>query len=119
MVAMQLAHEPLVRQVVREAIIDRLKLSCAPTKRGFKVRFCVVTVARYLFYFIICFFASLWMNNVNLVVDVQEIDEAHNCYTSRYLVNKPIQTLYALQFSHIFQVSLFTELVKNTTTVRW
>lgn len=39
MVAMQLAHEPLVRQVVREAIIDRLKLSCAPTKKGFKVRF--------------------------------------------------------------------------------
>jgi hypothetical protein len=53
------------------------------------------------------------MDNVNLVIDVQEIDEAHNCYTSRYLINKPIQTLYALQFSHVYQVSLFTELVKE------
>jgi transcription elongation factor SPT6 len=50
MVAMQLAHEPLVRQVVREAIIDRLKLSCAPTKKGFKVRFFWLLVARYSLY---------------------------------------------------------------------
>ena len=37
MVAMQIAHEPVVRHVVREALIDRLKISCTPTKKGFKV----------------------------------------------------------------------------------
>ena len=38
MVAMQIAHEPLVRQVIRDQLKERAKLTCRPTKKGLKVR---------------------------------------------------------------------------------
>lgn len=37
MVAMQIAHEPLVRQCLRETYYERAKLKVAPTKKGIKV----------------------------------------------------------------------------------
>nr|XP_033334830.1 transcription elongation factor SPT6-like [Megalopta genalis] len=37
MVAIQLAHEPLVRKCVREMYMERAKLSVTPTKKGIKV----------------------------------------------------------------------------------
>ncbi len=38
MVAMQIAHEPLVRIEVRQAFRERARLTCKPTKKGLKVR---------------------------------------------------------------------------------
>ena len=37
MVAMQLSHDPLVRQIVRQAYFERAKLNVKPTKKGMKV----------------------------------------------------------------------------------
>ena len=37
MVAMQIAHEPLVRTEVRQAFRERARLTCKPTKKGLKV----------------------------------------------------------------------------------
>ena len=37
MVAMQIAHEPLVRQVIRDQLKERARLTCKPTKKGLKV----------------------------------------------------------------------------------
>ncbi len=39
MVAMQIAHEPVVRQVIRDQLKDRARVTCRPTKKGLKVRF--------------------------------------------------------------------------------
>lgn len=39
MVAMQLSHDPLVRQCVRQAFFERARIHVAPTKKGVKVRF--------------------------------------------------------------------------------
>ena len=39
MVAMQLSHDPLVRQIVRQAYFERAKLNVKPTKKGMKVRY--------------------------------------------------------------------------------
>ena len=36
MVAMQIAHEPVIRQVVRNIYYDRCKMTCAATKKGMK-----------------------------------------------------------------------------------
>ncbi len=58
MVAMQIAREPLVRKVTREAFVERATVDVNPTKRG-----------------------------------VKEIDENHDCYTMKYLKNKPIRDL--------------------------
>ncbi|GFR73722.1 transcription elongation factor SPT6 [Elysia marginata] len=58
MVAMQLSHDPLVRQSVRVAFQERAKLKVAPTKKGMKI-----------------------------------IDEAHNCFTMKYLRGKPVKDL--------------------------
>ncbi|RUS83311.1 hypothetical protein EGW08_008933 [Elysia chlorotica] len=58
MVAMQLSHDPLVRQSVRVAFQERAKLKVVPTKKGMKI-----------------------------------IDEAHNCYTMKYLRGKPVKDL--------------------------
>lgn len=38
MVALQIAREPLVRQVLRQTFQERAKLNIAPTKKGKKVR---------------------------------------------------------------------------------
>ena len=38
MVAMQISHDPLVRQVVRQAYFERAKLTVSPTKKGTKVK---------------------------------------------------------------------------------
>jgi len=38
MVAMQLSHDPLVRQCVRTAYFERARVHVAPTKKGIKVR---------------------------------------------------------------------------------
>lgn len=37
MVAMQIAHDPLVRQAVRQTFFERAKLCVRPTKKGLKV----------------------------------------------------------------------------------
>ena len=37
MVALQLAHEPLVRQCVRQTFYERAKICVRPTKKGIKV----------------------------------------------------------------------------------
>ena len=37
MVALQIAHDPLVRKVVRQTFREGAKISCAPTKKGLKV----------------------------------------------------------------------------------
>lgn len=37
MVAMQISHDPTVRQVVRQAYYERAKISVQPTKKGMKV----------------------------------------------------------------------------------
>ncbi|XP_074640844.1 transcription elongation factor SPT6-like [Tubulanus polymorphus] len=63
MVAMQIAHDPLVRFCVRATFYERAKLECHPTAKGAK-----------------------------------EIDEAHPCYTSRYLKNKPVKDITHDQF---------------------
>ena len=43
MVAMQIAHEPLVRQVIRDQLKERARLTCRPTKKGLKVLcYCVL-----------------------------------------------------------------------------
>ena len=39
MVAMQIAHDPQVRQAVREIFSDRCKICIQPTKKGIKVCF--------------------------------------------------------------------------------
>ncbi len=39
MVAMQIAHDPLVRQSVRQTYSERAKLIVMPTKKGMKVFF--------------------------------------------------------------------------------
>ena len=44
MVAMQIAHDPLVRDTVRETFYERAKISCRPTKKGMKVGLELVTV---------------------------------------------------------------------------
>lgn len=38
MVAMQISHDPLVRQAVRQTYYERAKLLVRPTKKGLKVR---------------------------------------------------------------------------------
>ena len=38
MVAMQISHDPLVRQAVRQTFYERAKLLVRPTKKGIKVR---------------------------------------------------------------------------------
>ena len=40
MVAKQIAHEPVIRQVVRNIYFERCKITCAATKRGRKVSQC-------------------------------------------------------------------------------
>ena len=37
MVAMQISHDPLVRQAVRQTYYERAKLMVRPTKKGIKV----------------------------------------------------------------------------------
>lgn len=37
MVAMQISHDPTVRQVVRQAYFERAKIAVRPTKKGIKV----------------------------------------------------------------------------------
>ncbi|KAK2185910.1 hypothetical protein NP493_217g02051 [Ridgeia piscesae] len=66
MVAMQIAHDPQVRQCLRQIFYERAHVTCAPTKKGMK-----------------------------------EIDEAHQCYTFKYLKNKPIQELQDDQYLKI------------------
>ncbi|XP_053375824.1 transcription elongation factor SPT6-like isoform X2 [Mercenaria mercenaria] len=63
MVAMQLSHDPLVRQCVRAAYFERARIHVEPTKKGIKV-----------------------------------IDEAHPCYSLKYLKNKPVHDLKDEQF---------------------
>ncbi|XP_013397141.1 transcription elongation factor SPT6 isoform X3 [Lingula anatina] len=62
-VAMQIAHDPLVREVVRETFFERATIDCRPTKKGIKM-----------------------------------IDEAHPCYTCKYLRHKPTSDLQNEQF---------------------
>lgn len=38
MVALQIAREPLVRQVLRQTFQERAKINISPTKKGKKVR---------------------------------------------------------------------------------
>lgn len=41
MVAMQIAHDPLVRQSVRQTYFERAKIKVTPTRKGIKVKlFC-------------------------------------------------------------------------------
>ena len=48
MVAMQIAHEPLVRQVIRDQLKERARLTCRPTKKGLKVLcYCVFNCIHY------------------------------------------------------------------------
>lgn len=68
MVAMQLAHDPLVRQIVRQVYFERAKLNAKPTKKGLKL-----------------------------------IDEAHPCYSQKYLRNKPVRDLKDEQFLRLVQ----------------
>lgn len=44
MVALQIAREPLVRQVLRQTFQERAKINISPTKKGKKVRKGVVTL---------------------------------------------------------------------------
>ena len=39
-VAMQIAHDPLVRQCIRTAYFERAKIKTRPTQKGMKVSFC-------------------------------------------------------------------------------
>jgi len=41
MVAMQLSHDPLVRQCVRQSFFERARLHVTPTKKGLKVKNCI------------------------------------------------------------------------------
>ncbi|KAL3856432.1 hypothetical protein ACJMK2_011193 [Sinanodonta woodiana] len=68
MVAMQIAHDPLVRQSVRQAYFERAKIKVRPTKKGMK-----------------------------------EIDEAHPCFTLKYLSNKPVKDMHDEQFIRLVQ----------------
>ena len=61
--AYQIAHDPKVRSVVREAFNERARITVKPTKKGLK-----------------------------------EIDENHDCYSVKYLNDKPVQTLTAEQW---------------------
>lgn len=38
MVAMQISHDPTVRQIVRQAYYERAKITVRPTKKGIKVQ---------------------------------------------------------------------------------
>lgn len=69
LVAMQIAHDPVVRKCVRTAFRERAVIKVQPTKKGLK-----------------------------------EIDENHQCYSMKYMVNKPIGDLKDEQYLKLHQV---------------
>ena len=71
MVASQIAREPLVMKICREAFYERATLSVKPTKQGLKV-----------------------------------IDELHDCYSLKYLKDKPVRTLEDDQWLKLAQVEI-------------
>uniref|UniRef100_A0A8C6V810 Transcription elongation factor SPT6 n=1 Tax=Naja naja TaxID=35670 RepID=A0A8C6V810_NAJNA len=75
MVALQIAREPLVRQVLRQTFQERAKINVAPTKKGKKVRLPSPSF--------------------------QDVDEAHYAYSFKYLKNKPVKELRDEQFLKI------------------
>ena len=70
LVAMQLAHDPVVRKCVRTAYRERAVIKVHPTKKGIK-----------------------------------EIDENHQCYSMKYIINKPITDLKNEQYLKLHLVS--------------
>uniref|UniRef100_H9GNT7 SPT6 homolog, histone chaperone and transcription elongation factor n=1 Tax=Anolis carolinensis TaxID=28377 RepID=H9GNT7_ANOCA len=73
MVALQIAREPLVRQVLRQTFQERAKINVCPTKKGKKVN----------------------------TRPFRDIDEAHYAYSFKYLKNKPVKELRDDQFLKI------------------
>lgn len=75
LVAMQLAHDPVVRKCVRTAFRERAVINVSPTKKG-----------------------------------IVEIDEHHQCYSMKYIINKPISEVKNEDYLKLHQVCLRTPL---------
>lgn len=70
LIAMQIAHDPIVRKCIRTAYRERAVLKVTPTKKGKK-----------------------------------EIDEQHQCYSMKYLINKPISDIKNEDYLKLHQVA--------------
>lgn len=104
MVALQIAREPLVRQVLRQTFQERGKINVVPSKKGRKASGVLFDCISFIEYF---GFLNVHQGYTKLAFvtwysfsfsHVQEVDEAHYAYAFKYLKNKLVKELRDDQF---------------------